>query len=86
MILRLGLLRLRLQKLLLLRLLLLRLRLLCLLVLVLRRWPLLVVPMALDLLVTRAASGVTLAAATPHLPRGEARSGKKGDRKRREWR
>ena len=81
--LRLGLLRLRLQKLLLLRL---RLRLLCLLVLVLQLWHLLVVAMALEHLVTLAAAGVTLAAATPHLARGETRSGKKGDRKRREWR
>ena len=78
--LRLGLLRLRLQKLLLLRL---RLRLLCLLVLVLRRWPLLVVAMALDLLVTRAAAGVALAVATPHLPRGETRLGKEGTTERR---
>ena len=82
------LLRLRVQKLLLLRLLLLRLRLclLCLRVLVLRRWPLLVVPMALDLLVTHAAAGVTRAAATHHLPRGEMKLWKKRERKRREWR
>ena len=57
-----------------------------LLVLVRQLWHLLIVAMALEHLVTRAAAGVTLAAATPHLPRGEARSGKKGDRKRREWR